>query len=393
MFSLPSNEVRHIPVSRLEISVAKIPVSDQTIDLDNFFEQRLKAPFRTLYLEPYKKEFDIASKFEDRQVTTAKTMGTDIVRGSKQEEYQAALKNDGLDELIGSTFDEILTLGPELSLIDTLGFFKIVKTEEFFFKIDILLNMPSKNPLALVLIPNYQKTGYNFEDKVIITDIDRDSHQNAFKFKGETSIRISGSDEIMDLEYVFVGIFEVLLSEDQLEIEQVAFTVMPNKTLDFYLHGVFQLPIYKETIMFKDMQFMKDMNFWEIALMCQKKYKDGVMKRTEGSVIVRLGPEELEDTYKFPDDTMLCNTMFIGNEVLAEESIFTEENYEIALESAPISETLSSDYDPAEVAEVIESYLQNVLMKPTSSQGSVSRHGNSKKSESEKKNKREGRFL
>ena len=108
--------------------MARVPANDPGIDLHQMFSQRARATFKTLYLDPYTREFDISSGFEDRSMTISKSFGSDIVRRLKKTEYQNALDNGSVDGLVTDTIDEVLAITDRIALIDTLGFFKLIKT-------------------------------------------------------------------------------------------------------------------------------------------------------------------------------------------------------------------------------------------------------------------------
>ena len=353
----------------MEICVAQGPANDPGIDLNQMFSQRARATFKTLYLDPYTREFDISSGFEDRSMTICKSFGSDIVRRLKKTEYQNTLDNGSVDGLITDTIDEVLAITDRIALIDTLGFFKLIKTPNFSFKMDTIYNLESKHPLCLLIVPNYEDLGYDFDSKMVITDIDPDSHLKACRFAENTIYKISGQDKIMSLQFLIVFVLEIIFADDQLEIEQLAFTIVPSKTMEFYLHGPFQLPLYKEVILEKDMQFIKDINFWEISIMCQRRYLKGEMKKTEGSLIVNIGPEELLAIYDQDEDTMMCNSMFIGEGILPEWAIYTGDNLEeVKSSSGLVKSVIPDDYSAQEVKDVIESYISNVLVRPSSLQ-------------------------
>lgn len=380
--------------SRLEISVAKVPAEDLSINLHEIFDQRVRSTFKSLYLEPYEREFDIQSGFDDRAVTPCKGYGADIVRRLKKEEYQSAVTEGTADDLIIDTLDEVLSLKDSTSLIDTLGFFKLIDTDEFFFRIDTVFNVNSKHPLCLLVVPNYEDIGYDFDSKLVITDLDPESSMKACRYKGQKTFTIKGQEKLMTLQFVIVLVLEVIFAQDQLEIEQVAFTVVTNKTMDFYLHGTFQLPLYKEVILYKDMEFLRDINFWEITIMCQRRYQNGEMKKTDGSLIITIGPQELEDIYSQEEDVMLCNSMFIGNNVLPDSAIYTVDNLEQAnLTGGKVQSVLPQDYFPQEVKDVVESYISNVLVKnPTEgNQPSAETEGQPKEEEGSKKEEGEAK--
>ena len=346
-----------------------MPANDPGIDLNQMFSQRARATFKTLYLDPYTREFDISSGFEDRSMTICKSFGSDIVRRLKKTEYQNALDNGSVDGLVTDTIDEVLAITDRIALIDTLGFFKLIKTPNFSFKMDTIYNLESKHPLCLLIVPNYEDLGYDFDSKMVITDIDPDSHLKACRFAENTIYKISGQDKIMSLQFLIVFVLEIIFADDQLEIEQLAFTIVPSKTMEFYLHGPFQLPLYKEVILEKDMQFIKDINFWEISIMCQRRYLKGEMKKTEGSLIVNIGPEELLAIYDQDEDTMMCNSMFIGEGILPEWAIYTGDNLEeVKSSSGLVKSVIPDDYSAQEVKDVIESYISNVLVRPSSLQ-------------------------
>lgn len=356
--------------------MARVPANDPGIDLHQMFSQRGRATFKTLYLDPYTREFDISSGFEDRSMTMCKSFGSDIVRRLKKTEYQNALDNGSVDGLIIDTIDEVLAITDSIALIDTLGFFKLIKTPNFSFKMDTIYNVESKHPLCLLIVPNYEDLGYDFDSKMVITDINPDSHLKACRFAENTIYKISGQDKIMSLQFLIVFVLEIIFADEQLEIEQLAFTIVPSKTMEFYLHGPFQLPLYKEVILEKDMQFIKDINFWEISIMCQRRYLKGEMKKTEGSLIVNIGPEELLAIYDQDEDTMMCNSMFIGEGILPESAIYTGDNLEeVKSSSGLVKSVMPDDYSAQEVKDVIESYISNVLVRPSSLQQEPSEPG------------------
>lgn len=337
------------------------------MDLKEFFSQRIRAPFKPLYIEPYDKEFELEEICEDRETTIVKGIATDLARKTRNEEYQKASKTGTLDEMLEEMLYDELEMNEDTQLIETLGFVKMNMTKEFFFKVDCLFNLPPKNPHCVVMIPNYEGGGFNLDETVIVTDVDRESPSLFYQFAEEAVFRKAGEDQVADLQYVLVLVVEILISQEQVEVEQIAFTVIPNKAMDFYLHGVFQLPLYAEIVLFKDLEFLKDINFWEIALMCQKRYLNGEMNKTNGTVVVRIGPVEIEDVYPDKNDPFLCNSMFMGSGIVPDDCLFTRENIKLAVDkSKKLTSIITQDYDKDEVKEIIKIYLQNVLLKEAS---------------------------
>lgn len=371
--------LRHIPCCRLEISVAKTP-RETELDLKSFFSQRIRAPFKPIYVTAYDKEYDLESWCDQRDTAIVKGVATDIARKLRNEDFQVASKGGQADDFLEEILDELLDMNEETQLIDTLGFVKMNKTKEFFFKVDCILNVPPKNPHCIVLIPNYEGTGFNLDETVIATDIDLKSSTLIYQFAEDVVMKISGEEKVVDLQFLLVLLVEIQISKEQVEVEQIAFSVIPSRSLDFYLHGVFQLPLYAEMILFKDLEFLKDINFWEIVLMCQKRYLKGEMNKINGSLIVRLGQTELEDVYSEKNDTLLCNSMFIGEGILPEDCIFTKENVErLQRKSQKVSQIVSEDYDKNEVKDIVRSYLQNVLLKEAEVKDDTQNKENEKK--------------
>ncbi len=305
-----------------------------------------------------------------------------VQRVTKDSDYKKALRTNKVDGLIQSSFDTFYQITDQTKLIDSVGLLQTTRISAIKFTLDSIFNSKAKNPLIAVLIPCYdvpealddssnqqaseliKKDGFAFDQKQILWDSDKGSSIDLYKFEGETTILVEGGYSLAQLEFILVLYLEAVKSEDDIKLKQYGFTLIPNKTLDYFLHGPFQLPIFKEKLKEEDLEQMESESFWELHLMSEQQHKSGELRLLEASSIVRIVLKEFDDMYLEADDTLLMNSMLMPATV-DEKLLLTSKRLEKARNSEPkVAEIMPQEFVAGQqLVEKVEEYLKKRFTK------------------------------
>ena len=361
-----------------EVSVFKLKSSAKEDEFKKELEKRKGQDYASYYFEFYEREKDLTEELRKREPRDARVFAQEIVkRGLKESDYKKAQRMKKVDELILDNFNSMYEIKEDTKLVDTVGLIKLSSFNGFKFILDSIMNSNTENPLVAVMIPCYEDDdeneaemdevitvpkGFEYQDKVVIWDSDKSSSTKLYKFEGDTSLKVSGINRIGNLEYVLLILFELQPSKDGPKLRQYGFTVIPNKTLSYFLHGCFQLPIYKERLREEDMKYISKQTFWEVVLSANRQARNSDLQILESTCIVRIVPFELDDIYLEADDFLLINTMFLPDD-FKRTKLLTEKNLNKAKESKPsVGDIFPEEFPPGqEIVTKVEEYIKKRL--------------------------------
>lgn len=364
-----------------EVSVFKLKSSAKEDEFKKELEKRKGQDYASYYFEFYEREKDLTEELRKREPRDARIFAQEIVkRGLKESDYKKAQRMKKVDELILDNFNSMYEIKEDTKLVDTVGLIKLSSFNGFKFILDSIMNSNTENPLVAVMIPCYEDDddenenqaemdevitvpkGFEYQDKVVIWDSDKSSSTKLYKFEGDTSLKVSGINRIGNLEYVLLILFELQPSKDGPKLRQYGFTVIPNKTLSYFLHGCFQLPIYKERLREEDMKYISKQTFWEVVLSANRQARNSDLQILESTCIVRIVPFELDDIYLEADDFLLINTMFLPDD-FKRTKLLTEKNLNKAKESKPsVGDIFPEEFPPGqEIVTKVEEYIKKRL--------------------------------
>jgi len=270
---------------------------------------------------------------------------------------------EALDDYMTKTLNELLQMSSDTVFSDTMGLFELTETKEFQYIIDSVFGLTPENRLVVVLIQCFEDTGYDWDNKIILWEADPQSNSGMWCFKDGLTFRIKKQEDIIRTNFVLAIVLEIFNDKDQFKVEQQGFTLLPIKSQEYFLSGVYQMPLIRENLSFKELDLMQRRSMWELQIDASRKLDGGTLKPVKGSLICRIGLVELLESLPEPNDVSLINSMFM-NKNIAPDKIFTEENIGMAKETKKVGEILSKDTEGKHLLTILQNYILKVLMTP-----------------------------
>jgi hypothetical protein len=114
-----------------------------------------------------------------------------------------------------------------------------------------------------------------------------------------------------------IALFNINLGDDNLNVDQLGFGIMPLTMEEGFVHGVFQIPIYNEPISYSILTMLQKMDGWNmIKLVFDKQAKSQKPPDLiQSSFLVRVMPKEIYEMYNKRKDIELINKMFMPADV------------------------------------------------------------------------------
>ena len=329
--------------------------------------KRKPLDFVNIYIDHYAAENAMTEARSKRPPIRAKETGEPLVKSLRPDEYEEVAKLGKVIELIEDTYDQLLLLGPSVTYIDTTSLLKTIETTELFVKIDCIFQLDTKFPVCLAIVPCYEGRGFDFDSMEIIWDANKNSPLSLYSYENDPQFRVKKKSQIDTLMYILIIVLEVEHKEENLLVEQMYFSLVPNKTLDTYIQGTFQIPLYEEKIIHNDIKFMQNISIWELQIMCNKRLKEGKLKKPTASLIVRIGPKEADDIFVEEKDALLVNTMLM--EGVDKQHIFSKDTLkEAQSQKEEVGTIIPPDYKGQEVTEMVTNAINALISQPPKTQ-------------------------
>lgn len=271
------------------------------------------------------------------------------------------MTEDQKDANILEYIHSLLELHDGADLSDYLHYFQIEECNEIIINVDCIYGIKMDQPLALVIAIQEQGAD-EFKLKVlhICVDVDLESPSNIILFYDKKEVAIPRS-ELKDCDRIFILLYSIEIGA-MISVSPIGLSIIPTRFDQdkFLMHGAYQLPIYNEVLNKKNGQYMLELDPWSLVHSLSDpslpEYKIDVVQAT---FIVRIYPELLMGLYSKSLDFGLINSMFLPSD-FPKFSLFNSKYVDKNLEnSIDLKSILGDDFDPDEITEVIEAFINN----------------------------------
>lgn len=238
----------------------------------------------------------IQKRMRERPVTLAQDIGQEILITEANEDQINEMPDDEKILFFMRSFDEMVQMDANVQLADSISFYKITKDAKIDVVVDSVFNVGIAKPLFVASLVCYD-SGYCYFDGVkIMADIHGQSpvtmqkyDDNYFQLKfaekvdyeretsRATSVAHSQLIEPAELDpddkpnkIIFV-VFRADYADDELQVDQIGFTILPLMYQEGIIHGQFQLPLFSEITDLESYTFMAQEDPWKLMDLFTKK--------------------------------------------------------------------------------------------------------------------------
>ena len=342
--------VKRLAPSSILISIDKSHPETKSEPLERF-QKGDEVNFNRVLINLIKDEDKLEAHFLDREDFFLKDIAAEAVNELEH------LASEELDEIVKGQYKEMISLGPQLRLMDSLSFYQIKQPEYLSVNLDCVFNLDLAKPIFCTFCL-CDENGIDFESIKCVTQLDPKSHISFIKYDdGDIEIPLEQATSINKIMFI---IFQANYLEDEVELDQIGFSVLPLQYEEGFMHGSFQLPIFNEILLKNEYEILGRAQSWAILDKFTKKLGNNKqIKVVDTSIVVRVYPDVLKGLYEKENDPEGINTMFLPYG-FPEEQLFTQEAIDDTKGDSRVKSVLPKDFDPEEIISSLLMYFQGI---------------------------------